>query len=333
MNANSTSGSTPISIGFRGFNSRLITPDRASRILGHRYEENYLNQAIGQSVLSWKDTTPSKLAIFASEPEMDAISRCGICGTLATAFGGSLELHELSEPLVRDLVKSHLESSHDPLMIVLLGTEKKPKAWPLPDFGKVVPIDRATVAKTSQPLTLPDLGRSGEWLRLDRKGGMAFLDEAILATTWQTPGSREHGSFEYSWGIWAATFAPSRDPGEILSGTSRVVRIETVKITSGGAGFLALAGEARETLSRFLVEFGQSPGATLAMSFPTPESGRWLCQVAGFLPGGVSNLIFTEEVHGWGPAFTFLRFVSDFPPGSRLVLMRDLSSVDLVEIS
>jgi|GEM_PF-2114089 len=325
--------SMPGSIGFRGITSRLITPDRSSRILGHRYEENYLNQAIGQCVLSWRGTTPAKLAIFASEPEMDAISRCGLCGTLASAFGGSLELHELSEPSVRALVKSHLENSPDPLMVVLLGTEKKPKAWPLPDFGKVVTLDHTVPGKTAPASPLPGLGRSGDWLRLDRKGGMSCLDASILATTWQEPGTRGHGSFEYSWGIWAATIAANPGPEALSTTTSRSLKIETVKIASGGAGLLALVGEARSRVSRFFADFHQKPDGILAMSFPTPESGRWLFQAAGFFPGDIPNIVFTEDLHGWGPAFTFLRFVADFPAGSRLVLMRDLSSVDLVEIA
>jgi hypothetical protein len=338
MSESSVPGGAPKSVGFRGFSSRLIAPDRASRILGHRYEENYLHQAIGQCFLSWKDAAPAKLAIFASEPEMDVISRSGVCGTLATAFGGSLELHELSEPLVRDLVKMHLDgsstASRDPLIVVLLGAEKKPKAWPLPDFGKVLPaepIDKS--GRLARAGYSPGFGRSGEWLRLGRKGGMSFLDHAVLATAWQDPVSRNQGAFEYSWGIWAATLRSNgligQDPSQA---STRRVRIESVNIESSGAGLLAFSGVTREKLASFLAGFDRGRGGCLAVSFPTPEACRWLFQAAGFSPAETAAISFTEESHGWGPAFTFLRFVSDCPAGSRLILMRDLSSVDLVEI-
>jgi len=82
----------PGSIGFRGINSRLITPDRSSRILGHRYEENYLNQAIGQCVLSWRGTTPAAMfeAISLMAREAQAAGRFfGV--TIAASFGCPFE--------------------------------------------------------------------------------------------------------------------------------------------------------------------------------------------------------------------------------------------------
>lgn len=323
-----SSGSLPDfasrSIGFRGFSSRLIAPDRASRILGHRYEESYLRQAVGHAILASVEKPPARAVVLASDAEMDVITRSGLASTLATAFRGNLELRELGQPALRDvLLASQLDDSN-PLLVVLLGSEKKPAAWPLPDFSKVAPAPHAIPGSSLKTRSKKYFGVSGDWLRLGRKGGMSFLDPRILETAWNHGGTvGQQAQFEYSWGIWSAT---------ISQAARRLVRIETVNTGSVGAGLLALSGEARETVIRFIRGFNPDAGGLFVASVPTPESGRWLMHQAGIAVEGSHGFILSEDLHGWGPAFSLLRFVSDFPSGSRMVVMRDLASFDLLEI-
>ena len=316
------------SIGFRAPHSKLLASDRASKILGHKFEENLLKQAIGQCILSCRDVMPSTVAVFATGAEMDAILRSGICGTLASAFRGSLELRELTQPSLRDFLLARRDSAAvDPAMVVLLGSEKRPAAWPLPDFAKMLPGESHQGNAAGMRHFNPVWGYAGDWLRLDRKGNVSAIGSKTIEGCWS---AREAAPaiarpFEYSWGVWAAVVPPAAAP-------ARKLRLETVKLASHSAGQLVLSSAARTKIAHFINNTGTETGAGIFGSFPTPEAGRWLLQNAGIELDLAHRIHFVEAVHGWGPAFSLLQFYSDFPAGSRMVMMRDLASADLMVI-
>ncbi|NBQ53782.1 MAG: hypothetical protein EBU49_09410 [Proteobacteria bacterium] len=112
----------------------------------------------------------------------------------------------------------------------------------------------------------------------------------------------------------------------------RRIVVDQVKLASKTAGQLVLSSSAREKISQFMRPSATTPGEGLVASFPTPEAGRWLFQAAGIQAEILKQVVFCEEFYGWGPAFSFLRFSADYPGGSRMLVMRDLVSVDLVVI-
>ncbi len=313
------------SVGLRGIASRVIAPDRTSKIFGTRFEEGLVKQAIGQSLLSCRNAMPSRVAVFASEPELDVISRGGLCGTLASAFRGSLELRELTQPALRDFILARQSSSEDAVMVILLGSEKRPVAWPLPDFEKLVTNPPQPSGHTNAKDRNLSFGCSGDWLRLDRKGSCSVIDSKAIESSWLASGSSTASAFEYSWGVWASLLPSQKTP-------QRRIVVDQVKLASRTAGQLVLSTAASDKIIQFLKPLENAPGESLVASFPTPEAGRWLFQAAGVHPEILRQVVFCEEFHGWGPAFSFLRFSADYPTGSRLLVMRDLVSVDLVVV-
>ncbi len=313
------------SVGLRGIASRIITHDRTSKILGTRFEEGLVKQAIGQCLLSCADTLPSKIAVFVSEPELDVISRSGLCGTLASAFRGSLELRELTQPTLRDFTLAGQSSPENTVMVILLGSEKRPLAWPLPDFEKLVASPPQLAGDSNSNGRNLSFGCAGDWLRFDRRGSSSLIDSKAIESSWWPSGSVAASAFEYSWGMWASVFPAQRTP-------QRRIVVDQVKLASRTAGQLVLSSSAREKISQFIKPSATPPGKSLVASFPTPEAGRWLFQAAGIAPEMLKQVVFCEELYGWGPAFSFLRFSADYPAGSRMLVMRDLVSVDLVVV-
>ena len=314
-----------ISIGIRGFVSKLIASDGTSKFLGHRFEEGLVKQAIGQGLINYKGAMPSRIALFTSEPELDVISRSGLCATMASAFRGSLELRELTQPTLRDFLVAHATSSGEPVMVVLLGTEKRPTAWPLPDFSKLVPAPSPSKVVSVRKSQGHTFGHAGEWLRFDRRGACSVIDFKMVESFGDTPRANAAVAFEYSWGVWASILPVVHSPVGRL-------KVETLKLASKMAGQLVLSTSAKEKISQFLNQSGLEASGIIVGSFPTPEAGRWFFQAAGISPLVVDRVEFCEELHGWGPAFSLLRFSTDYPAGSRMLVMRDLGSIDLVVV-
>ncbi len=314
------------SIGLRGVASRLIAPDRTSKILGSRFEEGLVKQAIGQCLISCAGTMPSRIAVFAAEPELDVISRGGLCGTLASAFRGSLELRELTQPALRDFTLAQQTSFDGAVIVILLGSEKRPAAWPLPDFEKLVASPSPPSGHSNSKDRNLSFGSAGNWLRYDRKGSCSIIESKAIESSWLAPVSSVASAFEYSWGMWASLLPFQKIP-------QRRIVVDQVKLASRVAGQLVLSTTAREKISQFMKPSETTQRGSLVASFPTPEAGRWLFQAAGIEPEILKQILLSEEFYGWGPAFSFLRFSADYPVGSRMLVMRDLVSVDLVVVT
>ncbi|NBQ54945.1 MAG: hypothetical protein EBU49_15390, partial [Proteobacteria bacterium] len=171
----------------------------------------------------------------------------------------------------------------------------------------------------------PSFGCAGNWLKFHRKGSSSIIDSKAIESTWSASGSAAGSAFEYSWGMWATVLPAQKTP-------RRRIVVDQVKLASRTAGQLVLSSSAREKISQFIKPSETPSGESLVASFPTPEAGRWLFQAAGIAPEILKHVVFCEDAHGWGPSFSFLRFSADYPVGSRMLVMRDLVSVDLVEV-
>ncbi len=298
-----------------------MSADRSSRWLGHRFEESLVKQAIGQVLARAEGVMPSRILILAASPELEIITRSGLCGILTSAFRGSLELRELSYPVLRDLLVENPASG--PLMIIAIGTEKRPAGWPLPDFARWL-SNPAMLPKQPVKESALNFSMSGRWLRMDKRGHSSLLEtsSADSRAVVQRIG-REATPFDFSWGIWSSV---RRSSSGSNSGERRV-SFETLKIGADSAARIVLP----QLLRRRLAEFIGKRGTTIYVSTPTMECSYWMLAESGFESVWPGHVVSVEHSHGWGPSFSLLRFYADSKPGDRMVVMTDLQSIDLLE--
>ncbi|MEY4631599.1 MAG: hypothetical protein RIQ81_1719 [Pseudomonadota bacterium] len=320
------------SFGLREHLSRVLAPDRSSRWLGHRFEESLVKQAVGQVLAGGNGTMPGRVVVMASSPELEAITRSGLCGMLASAFMGSLELRELAYPVMREFLEQ--TSDNAPVMVIAIGTEKRPLGWPLPDFGKWLPAGFLSKPDQDVPGYLR-FDSSGHWLRMDRKGNATVLEARPLPNAAEDKvnpqGNRKNdsgksvaGAFDFSWGIWAGQVMPAKTPVAAHAEEKRIV-CQAMSLGSGSAARVVLPAATRERLSEFLAGEG-----AVYISSPTLECSEWLLAEGGHQSGQDQRFHFVEQSHGWGPAFSLLRFYCDARPGDRMIVLRDLTAIDLI---
>lgn len=316
----------PRSLGLRDSVSRVLGADRSSRWLGLKFEESLVKQAIGSLLAGAGGSMPERIVIMAAAAELEAITRGGLCGTLTSAFRGSLELSELSYPVLRDFLAAKAVGA--PVMVIAIGTEKRPQGWPLPDFSKWA--GPAAAPKFQQAGECLSFEMSGQWLRLDRRGHVSLLEKREVPRAETNPhlaplrekSGKDQAPFDFSWGIWSVI----RRPRPIaVSGDSRL-SFQALSLGSGSAARVVLPQSSRQRLAEFL-----GTGGTVYLSTPTLECSQWLLSEAGFIQSVPDNIRMIEHSCGWGPSFSLLRFYGDGKPGERMVVLRDLQSIDLIE--
>ena len=312
------------SFGLRDALSRVMAADRSSRWLGQKFEESLVKQAIGNLLACADRVMPQRVVMLAAPAELEIITRSGLCGTLTSAFRGSLELRELSYPVLRDFLAEH--STAGPVMVIAIGTEKKPQGWPLPDFSKWA----GAKPSREQPAAGLSFAMAGRWLRLDRRGNPALLEKRSIerdeAKVSEAPprqgGGKDPATFEFSWGIWSALRRSGPDVENEASG----LLFQALSLGSGSAARVVLPPLSRQRLGEFMAGAGM-----VYLSTPTLECSQWLLSEAGFAASVPDNVRMIEHSCGWGPSFSLLRFYADANPGDRMVVLRDLQSVDLIQ--
>lgn len=271
-------------------------------------DSQILRSIAGRVILSVGPKPPDRFVFFIDDVAQSQVEQLKLIGYLRRTINGPFEIKILQKSDAIDFCKRFAAGSvRENIVLMGLGSESKPETWPLPDFSRF--CSNPGIYQTWPPVD--DASRDfRQWLPSSNLGHFNWDGRQTAST-----------EFEFGWGAVSGCI---RSTGRLS--------VTTYHLKQSVRGEIYLDGWLKDSLCDFIrVDRTGHLHGTVLCCFPTTAMASWiLSQVHS--PGNYHrNISMTEVLDGWAPTLTLMRFLTDEYGPRKLLIMSDLSRIDLLE--
>lgn len=275
---------------------------------GGEGESQILRSIAGRIILSVGQKNPDLCVLFVDDLALSQVEQLKLVGYLRRTFNSPLDIKVLQKADAIDFCKKVAAASVRQNIVLLgLGSESKPETWPLPDFGRFC---SNTTMYQKWPPTGDDSRDFRQWLLSSAQGHLSREGRHAVRS-----------EFEFGWGAVAGSIRRSGS-----------LSVTTHHLKQSDSGGFYLEGWLKDSIDEFIrVDRPGSLRGPVLCSFPTAAMAAWVLSQANSQENYDRKISMTEALQGWAPTLTLMRFLIDECSPRKLLIMSDLSRIDLLE--